>query len=185
MIARFFNLNFRLLTNDDAPQLLALIERNRVRLRDYFPVTSGTITNLGTAYNYTDKQLKQALDKEQYLFVLADDNHDLKGLFFIKNIDWRVPKGELAYFIDTKLEGRGIMTRTMAEIVNYSFHTLGMNKLFLLTGIDNIPSRRIAEKNGFEVEGILRKNFKITSGELVDMVYYGKLRENQDVTAQK
>ncbi|MHB1278878.1 MAG: hypothetical protein ACYC1Q_10815 [Bacteroidia bacterium] len=34
------------------------------------------------------------------------------------------------------------------------------------------------EETGFEVEGRIRRDYKTTSGELVDLIYYGQLGNN-------
>ena len=34
----------------------------------------------------------------------------------------------------------------------------------------------LLEKCGFEKEGLIRRDYKTTSGELVDLIYYGKLK---------
>jgi RimJ/RimL family protein N-acetyltransferase len=175
MTIRFDNFTLRPLEKNDAVQFLALIDNNRARLRDYFPNTSQQITDLGTCKKYIKQKTAEAGNREIYSFVLVDEKKDLQGLFILKNIDWWVPKGELAYFIDKDLEGKGIMTRALSEIVTYCFDTLDMNKLFILTSTDNHASRKIAEKNGFKIEGILRQNYRIPSG-LVDNVHYGLLK---------
>jgi ribosomal-protein-serine acetyltransferase len=175
MNIRFDNITLRPLDKNDATQLLALIDRNRPRLLDYFPVTSRSITDINSSKYYIKQKIAEAAKREHYTYVIEDDSKTLQGIFILKNIDWWVPKGELAYFIDKDLEGKGIMTKVMAEMVRYCFDTLEMNKLFILTSTDNYASRKIAEKNGFKVEGILRKNYRIPTG-LVDNIHYGLLR---------
>ena len=44
---------------------------------------------------------------------------------------------------------------------------------------DNLPSRRVAEKNSFVIEGTLRQDFKIAKGYWIDAVYYGLLRQSK------
>ena len=168
--------NLRHLAVNDGTQFLNLIDRNRQRLLDFFPVTTASITNLESAFKYVDQHLAMEARKEQYILVLEDKEMLLQGMIIIKNIDWRVPKAELAYFIDKNLQGQGIMTKALGEAVTYGFEELGMNRLFIITSVDNLSSRRIAEKNGFEAEGVLRKNFRISNGELIDNVCYGKLK---------
>jgi RimJ/RimL family protein N-acetyltransferase len=176
MYIPFLNYTLRSLSHQDGPQIFALIQRNRKRLRDYFPVTSATITTLDAAFKFIDEKMQQAADKVHYTYVIEDANKQLQGVFFIKNLDWRIPKGELAYFIDEALTGKGIMTKALGEVINHSFNSMGMNKLYIITTPDNHASRKIAEKNGFMVEGHLRKNFRLSSGELVDNVYYGIIK---------
>jgi len=175
----FDNRTLRSIENNDAPQLLSLIERNRARLTDYFPVTSNEITTLETSRNYIANKLELAEKREHFCFVVEDANPGLLGLFILKNFDWLVPKCEIAYFIDKDREGKGIMTGALSVLIKYCFEEMSMNKLFIMTATDNLPSRKVAEKNGFEVEGILRKNFRVPAGGLVDMVYYGLIRNEQ------
>jgi RimJ/RimL family protein N-acetyltransferase len=166
----FLNLNLRMLAGTDSAQLLELIDRNRPRLLNYFPMTAASITNLTSSFTFVNEKLELAKKKNHFVMLIENEEKQLRGLFFLKNIDWGVPKAELAYFIDKDLEGKGVMTKALCEVVNYGFYTLGMNRLYIITGVDNHASRKIAEKNGFEVEGILRRNFRIASGELVDNV---------------
>jgi len=177
MNVSFQNLALRHLNAEDGRELYRLVDRNRYRLQNYFPVTVNTLASLSGAFKYVDDKLKEEAEKMHYTFVLEAADHTLQGAIFIKNIDWRVPKAELAYFIDESLEGRGIMTRAISEVVQFGFGDLDMNKMYIITSVDNTASRKMAEKNGFETEGILRSNFRIATGELIDMVYYGILRK--------
>ena len=95
-------------------------------------------------------------------------------MVFIKNIDWRIPKCELGYFIDKSFEGKGIMSKVIDDTISYCFNDLKMEKIFLKIGPENIGSKRIAERKGFVLEGVLRKEFRLETNELVDVEYYGK-----------
>jgi len=173
------DLVLRPLNSDDFNEFFLLIDRNRLRLRDFFPLTISVVTSREKAKAYVEQRMRQAVKKEFFSFVLTDRGGKLQGYISLKNFDWEVPKCELAYFIDGAYEGKGIMTNAMAAIVGYCFDTLRMNKLYLTTAVDNHSSRRMVEKNGFEVEGVLRKDFKHSSGKLVDMAYYGLVRRGE------
>ncbi len=83
----FINLTLRSLTADDCPGLFKLIDRNRLRPLDYFPVTSSAITNLDSSFKYVDQYLEMEIQKEQFILVLEDKDNLLQGMFLIKNID--------------------------------------------------------------------------------------------------
>ena len=51
----------------------------------------------------------------------------------------------------------------------------GIEKVEAITDVRNDPERRVLEKNGFQMEGILRWRNRLY-GELRDMCVYGKLR---------
>ena len=48
-----------------------------------------------------------------------------------------------------------------------------MNKIYVKISPDNATARVVAAKLGFKTEGILRKEFKTETGELVDLEYLG------------
>ena len=69
------------------------------------------------------------------------------------------------------------MTKALAEMINYCFGTLKLNKLFLRSSPLNFGSIKAAEKNGFKLEGFMRKDFKNGNGVLIDIAYYGLLNK--------
>lgn len=104
-------IQIRLIEKEDYLQLYNVIEKNRQRLLTYFPKTSNAITSIDTARKFTQLKLQQALNRDQFYFIVALKNtSEIIGGIILKNIDWSVPKGELAYFIDIEFEGKGYTT---------------------------------------------------------------------------
>lgn len=170
------NIKIRLLNNNDAGDYFQLIENNRERLKRYFPVTISEIPDLPSCAVYVDQKIKQAAAKELYLFVILE-KEKMIGVLILKNIDWRIPKGELAYFIDKEYEGKGVMSASMKWLQEHCFNELGMNKLYIKLSPQNKASQRLAVRSGFQLEGVLRQEFRIETGEVQDVEYYGKLRQ--------
>lgn len=174
----FDNYIIRLIRQEDAEQFLELVMANRPYISNYFQTTSKTVYDKKSAKEYIKTKINLANDKVHYCFVIEDiSEHKLSGSLFLKNFDWTIPKCELGYFIDKNKEGKGITTKATAEIIKFCFDRLKLNKLFLRAAADNFPSRKVAEKNGFIAEGIIRNDFKTENGVLIDVVYYGLLRE--------
>ena len=98
-------------------------------------------------------------------------------MYILKNFDWRVPKCEFAYFIDKSYEGKGIISKVTKVLIDHCFKVLKMSKVWIETGEDNIGSKTIALKNGFKLEGLLRNNFRDAEGNLLNLEYYGLLKE--------
>lgn len=84
-------------------------------------------------------------------------------------------KGELGYWLVDKYAGNGVMTRVVEEMVSYCFDTLGMVRIFAPVLTHNKASARVLEKNGFELEGRLKKYFK-KDGAFVDALCYAKVK---------
>lgn len=170
----FDTFTLRPFRNDDYKSFFELLQNNRKRLEKYFPFTVKSTLTIDATRQYVIDRIILADKMEFISFVIVSHDHPgLIGLIFLKNLDWSIPKSEVGFFIDKKFEGEGIISRGVAEVVEYSFRHLKINKLFMRIGDDNPGSQRIAEKNGFILEGKLRNDFKSHDGTLLDVFYYG------------
>ncbi len=170
----FANFTIRLLKKKDAGNFYLFIERNRERIARYFPTTVSSIKNIDSANLFISDKIKLSKKRESFYFIILD-NHSMEitGAIILKNLDWSVEKCEIGYFIDKDNEGKGITSKALSLISDHCFHELKLHKIFLRIAEDNFPSRRVAEKNGFVQEGILRQDFKVSEGHWIDVIYYG------------
>ncbi len=97
------------------------------------------------------------------------------GLVDVKNINMNVPKGELGSFIDSNYEGKGIVTEATKLVVNHIVEHYKFIKLLCRANSRNKGSIAVILKNGFELEGTIRKDYRTTKGEIVDLNYYGRV----------
>lgn len=171
-------MKFRHITISDRDAFYDLIQKNKDRLADYFPVTlEKTATPDITAESI--KMYQVLLEKgELYTLLVENDEAKIIGLVFIKNIDPKTRKCELGYFIDKDEEGKGIMNKAIKETINIAFNDLGLNKIYCRIGIDNIKSNNLVLRNGFKLEGVLREDHMKSDGTLIDLNYYGLLKSN-------
>jgi RimJ/RimL family protein N-acetyltransferase len=84
-------------------------------------------------------------------------------------------RGDLGLWIGTPYQGRGFGTRVVHELVEYGFGRLGLTKIEAHVFVGNWASRRIFEKNGFELEGTIRAAVQ-KRGRPVDEWYLGLVR---------
>ncbi|WP_010098356.1 GNAT family N-acetyltransferase [Ornithinibacillus scapharcae] len=107
--------------------------------------------------------------------------HKDTGVFIasagLHGIDWNVRKFEVGYWIDSRYSGKGYMTEAVDGITNFAFNELQANRIELRCDLKNVKSRAVAERAGFELEGVLRKEFLDVYGkELRDTCVYAKVR---------
>ena len=117
-----------------------------------------------------NKEMKNRVD-----LTYLDFDNNIMGFGGIINIDWVVGKGETYTFINPRLHGKGLGTKVNRLLIKYAFDVLKLNKLCSHIDSSNIASRRVREKLGFKLEGIIRDE-KIENGQLIDRYYYGLLR---------
>lgn len=166
----------KIIQEKDAAALYTLVQNNKSKFIRWFPVTVKNTETLQNTKNYIEGLCSKIKNKIMYSFGIFHEE-ELIGMILIKAIDWRIPKCELAYYLDENYHGKGITTKMIQTTIQYCFNELKMLKIFLRIAPQNIASRRIAEKNGFMKEGVLRKEFKIETGEIIDIEYYGLINE--------
>jgi ribosomal-protein-serine acetyltransferase len=84
--------------------------------------------------------------------------------------------GEIGYWIDGGHEGRGLVTRTVAALLDQAFGPLGIERVTLHTDPANERSRAIAQRLGFTEEATLRQATAFPY-ERRDEVVYGLLAD--------
>jgi ribosomal-protein-serine acetyltransferase len=103
----------------------------------------------------------------------ADDM--LVGKGGLHTIDWSIPRLEIGYWIRTSCAGQGYATEATLALVEFARRHLGAKRLEITSDARNAASRRVAEKSGFELEGIRRASRRDTAGELADSCMYARL----------
>lgn len=104
-------------------------------------------------------------DKAREYFILQTDRGDSAGLCGLTGIDLINSKAELFIFIsDQASQGKGLGSRAMDFLINYAFHQLFLHKLSLRVLCDNEKAITLYQHKGFDVDGILRDDFRDESG---------------------
>jgi ribosomal-protein-serine acetyltransferase len=160
-----------------ATEFYTLIENNRAHIQSTFPVTISNCSDLEKTIEFIEKNKRKQNDKDGYFYYLRNlESNQLIGYVCIKNIDLKILKCELAYFIDKNFEGKGFITEAVSQVISFCFNNLQMNKVFICTSKVNAASQQIALKHGFQKEGVLRQEFKNGYATLEDIVYFGLLK---------
>ena len=180
----FNNFKIERITAIYPQEFYELIENNKKRLKNTFPVTLSYCSTIEEVKKFLDFNSVKEKNKEGYFFYVRNlETNNLIGYLGIKKIDYHISKCELFYFVDELFEGKGITSNALTKIIDYCFNDLMMNKIFICTSKINYGSQKIALKHHFEKEGILRKEFKNGEGNLEDVVYFGLL--NSDYANEK
>ena len=175
---QFEQYSIRPLAIADLENYFGMVDKNRKRLEDYFTGTVSKTQNIEATKNFLEEIENKREAKLYYPFVLIDNStNTFIGFFDLKNIDWNIPKSEIGCYTDEDFAGKGITAKALHHFVDFVFREFGFRKLFLRTHQSNKPAQIIAERCGFELEGHIRMEYKTTSGEIVDLLYYGKLRD--------
>jgi len=108
-------------------------------------------------------------------FALLYDNQ-IAGTIGYNDIDRGIRCGTVGYWLGRSYQGNGLMTRALQTIVDYGFESLQLDKIEIRVATDNVKSRALPERLGFQQEGTLRQAEWLYD-RYVDHVVYGLLRE--------
>lgn len=98
----------------------------------------------------------------------------------LTGIDFNLNKAELYIFVNPNEQKTGLGTQAVRLLCQYGFEQLNLNKIFLLTNEDNYAARKVYEKCGFKLEGILRQEYKTSDNFFGDRYYFGLLKSDCD-----
>ncbi|HEY9766459.1 MAG TPA: GNAT family protein [Chroococcales cyanobacterium] len=62
----------------------------------------------------------------------------------------------LGYWLGRDFQGRGLVTRACEALLNHAFEELGLDRMEIHCAAENVKSRAIPERLGFEIEGVIR-----------------------------
>jgi ribosomal-protein-serine acetyltransferase len=158
-------------TMGDLLELFAAIDAERERLGEWMPWVEGTRT---------------IDDQRVWLERVVADEQGLDGsgiwvgdaLAGGAGLSWETldARGEIGYWIAAEYEGRGFVTRACRALIDIAFGEIGLHRVVIRAGVENVRSRAIPERLGFTQEGVLRGEGR-GSGGFHDLVVYGLLED--------
>ena len=108
------------------------------------------------------------------------DKQRFVGTLKIYDIDQLARRAAIGIMVgDTKVWGRGIASTAIHLACRYIFEELGFRKIVAGYLATNAGIHRAFEKNGFEIEGVLREQV-FFAGRLVDHILVSKFRNDYE-----
>ena len=139
-------------------------------LRDVFPHPY----RLQDAEGFIRECLKADESREMFR-TIAVDGCAVGGISLVRGEDVYRRSAELGYWLAEPCWGRGIMTRAVRQICQEGFDAWEIVRIYACPYASNAGSRRVLEKAGFALEGVLRQAV-YKNGAVLDGCVYGLLR---------
>ena len=157
---------------EDAPSIARHADDPQVaaNLRDVFPCP----------YQLSDAEefirLCRAAEPEQAIFrAIVVDGQAVGSVALTRGTDVCRRSAELGYWLGRALWGRGIMTKAVEEMCRTGFEAWDIVRIYAEPFAHNAGSRRVLEKAGFALEGVMRSGIW-KNGRLRDYCMYDLLR---------
>jgi RimJ/RimL family protein N-acetyltransferase len=107
--------------------------------------------------SWVDRYERGKLDNTRMNFAIEDvDDATFLGLALAPEMDLDERTAELGYVLATEARGRGVATVALGQLTAWAFEEQHMIRVQLLISVANDASKRVAERCGYQFEGVLR-----------------------------
>jgi diamine N-acetyltransferase len=155
---------------EDAEYMLEFIEDNEIANNFKFtryPFSIDGFSNFIRKSWSNDSDIHYAIETNEYA-----------GTISLKNFNKIDRTAEYAIVLRKKYWGTGIAKEATAEIINYGFNVLNLEKIYLNVLSSNIRAQKFYEKLGFSLEGTFKRHVFV-NGKYEDLNWYCLFRNNQ------
>ncbi len=173
-------MSIRMIEPQDADELMKLVDANRQYLRQWLPWLDCT-TEMKHMEGFISRSLHDYADKKGAVFVILDGGK-IVGVCGFNLLDWKTGVGEIGYWLSQDCQGSGLMTDSIRQILTYGFGRLGLSLCRIRAATGNRKSRAVAERLGFQHDGILRRS-ECLYGMVVDHAVYSLLKTEWQANA--
>lgn len=93
-----------------------------------------------------------------YFGIAKKDNNQLIGSIGLSSLNLNHNRIELSYDLAKEYWGLGIMTKAVMAVLKYGFEEMKINRIEAFSLKENVSSRAVLIKCGFQLEGELREH---------------------------
>ncbi len=144
------------------------------------PLTEEDVRWLWMKYN--DRRVSRP-SVNSGLFSMEDEKKFVEESYNKQAPTLLVVNKEIGYWIAPEHWGKGYATEALSFFIDFLFREYSINKVSAHVLATNKASQRVLEKNGFKLEGMLRKHtWDRERGRFEDLLVYRLLREEWEAT---
>ncbi|MCM3204908.1 GNAT family N-acetyltransferase [Paenibacillus illinoisensis] len=160
----------------DGAEVNEAIRESVEQLRPWLPFAE-KVPSLEESEAHVRKAKLQFLERTDLVLHLRDkQTDDFVGSSGLHRIDWNARCFEIGYWIRSSRAGEGLMTEAVQGIEQFAITYLNANRLEIRCDSRNVRSAKVAERAGYTLEGILRSMRRDSTGTLVDVMVFSKIR---------
>jgi ribosomal-protein-serine acetyltransferase len=160
-----------LTTTAEADEIYLAVDSDRDRLREWLPWVDATSSVAVQREFVASVEVANAAGAGLHVTLRQDGA--FAGLMGLR-IDGMHGSADIGYWIAAVYAGRGLVTRSVAALIDLAFGPLGLHRVGLRAATGNSRSRAVAERLGLVHEGTLRGAELLASGH-VDLEVYSAL----------
>lgn len=170
----------------DGPVLNALVRESFDQLQRWMP-WAASLPSVEDTEIFVRQGVSDFLARRALPYFLCERVSDrLIGASGFHAIDWSVPKCEVGYWLTKPMQGRGYMSEALVALTDMALRSeteggLSMVRVELRTDLSNLASQRVAERAGFQQEGVLRNESRDHFARVRSTVLFSRVSAEHDV----
>ena len=156
-------------TFEDATELFQLVDKNRFYLRKWLPWLDSNMS-VSDEIDFIEISTKDRIQGSSSIWLIKEKGHII-GNISVNWVDWDNKSCGLGYWISQDKCGEGIVTRCCESLINNLIFNNNIHRFVIEAGVNNIASRKVAEKLGMRLEGTI-KDRELLYGIFIDAALY-------------
>ncbi|MFE8699570.1 GNAT family N-acetyltransferase [Cytobacillus sp. FJAT-54145] len=165
--------SLRAMTKEDASAMFVFMGDNETMKF----LTPHPVSNIDEMEKSIETSLDQfEVEKEIPWVIIDKKTEDVIGMFRLHKLHMWHQKAEMGVVLRKDYQNKGVMTEILSKVMEFSFLTLGLNRLVGDIFAKNNGSRKLLEKYGFHKDGVLRQT-DFDGEEFHDTIVYSMLKE--------
>ena len=132
------------------------------------------------------KTLDRYMKRDDIFAIELKEENKVIGAIGAYNLTYNnILERHLGFELNQKYWNQGYITEAAQHLIDYLFVELQLDRVAISNYPFNKASSKVAEKLGFVKEGVLRKEDRLSTGELVDRIVYSIIREEWSEKIEK
>ncbi len=124
-------------------------------------------------------QVKFMERQDLQLLLFHKQTGQFIGSSGLHQIDWKIRKFEIGYWIHTVHAGQGYISEAVRAITAFAMERLGANRIEIQCDARNTKSAEVAKRCGYTLEGTLRNHKLDPYGALRDTMIFSQVRGHE------
>ncbi|WP_067522213.1 GNAT family N-acetyltransferase [Endozoicomonas ascidiicola] len=108
-------------------------------------------------------------------FAIDYNGEAIGEIGFVVQLDVHRFGAEIGFWVSEDHWGKGIMTKALSYVTNYAFDEMGLVRIYADVQARNPGSRKVLEKCGFELEGVMKKHV-YKDDQFIDQLVFALVR---------
>ena len=117
----------------------------------------------------------QFINRTSLSYLTFDSEGKLVASVGLHDINWKVPKFELGFWCRSSCHRKGVVAEAAEALLEFAFQHLNAKRVAALSDEQNLASRKVCERIGMQLEGIMRCERTTPDGELRNTCIYSSI----------